>query len=280
MVTANVYDFDIQKIADSGQCFRINHLYEDVYSVVAYDRYIEVRNPKNSQKIDISCPTDDLCVWSRYFDLHSSYYNSVGQVISSRYSNDKFLKSAVRYGCGIRILNQDFFETLISFIISQRKSIPAIKGCIEKLCTKYGAKIFGRSISGAIVFSYAFPKPDVLAGLSEKDLREIGVGYRAKYIVAAAKWFIESIPERVLLDSLGYEDAYKTLQSEILGVGKKVASCVCLFGLHQLNACPIDVWMQKIIDEDYNSQIPPWMDSDIAGLLQQFCFFYKRSLQM
>lgn len=271
--------FDIRKIAESGQCFRVNRLYGSTYSVVAFGHYIEISQDYQSNEVRISCSEEEYEeLWKPYFDIQTNYDKLEAKTFE-RFSDDAFLLNSMNYGRGIRILNQDFFETLISFIISQRKSIPSIKRCVEKLSMNYGEVIKGVSLSGEIVNAHAFPAPNVLAQVDPESLRaSCGVGYRAEYIIDAANWYL-SKGSRYALCDLGYQTSCNIMQSEIFGVGKKIANCVCLFGLHQLEACPIDVWMQRIIDEDYRESIPKWMDDEYAGVLQQYCFYYKRDFR-
>lgn len=271
--------FDIRKIAESGQCFRINRLYGSTYSIVAKGRYLEIHQDYTNNVLQLSCSNQEYKnVWMDYFDFSTSYLK-IQQQASDKYPNDRFLVESMEYGHGIRILRQEFFETLISFIISQRKSIPSIKRCVESLSMNYGDRINGLSLSGDCVTAYAFPAPSTIAQLDPDELRATcSVGYRSEYIIDAANWYL-SKGSRYALSNLGYQTSCNIMQSEIFGVGKKVANCACLFGLHQLEACPIDVWMQRIIDEDYRESIPRWMDDEYAGVLQQYCFYYKRDLR-
>ena len=169
---------------------------------------------------------------------------------------------------------EDLWETLITFIISQRKSIPSIKKCIEILCYQYGEKITGNSMYGDVISAYAFPTPEKLSQVPIADLRECGLGYRDVYVSEASKWFC--INQHLITQYPSYTYS-KNILMQISGVGNKVANCVCLFGLHQLEACPIDVHMQQIIDNIYHGIMPEWMVSNKAGVLQQYAFYYKKN---
>jgi len=264
--------FDINKIADSGQAFRFKRLGDNYYSVIHSYRYLEIKQVDS--RLYLSCNNEEYySAWRNYFDFGTNYdaIQSLGNSF-----NDRFLDDSIEYGKGIRILRQDFFEILISFIISQRKSIPAIKSSIEKICEKYGFFKLGKSLDGKTVSYYTFPTPRILSEATVEDLKECGVGYRAEYIIAAAKWWIK-YASNWDISEIPYETICPILINDIKGVGIKVANCVCLFGLHQLKAAPVDVWIQKIITEEYENVIPEWMDSPYAGVYQQYAFYYRRS---
>lgn len=275
IVEISPVELSLQKIADSGQCFRMNQIRNGKYELIAFGEYIELEQDEHS--VTFHCSDEEYSqIWSEYFDMSQSY-RQIAEETAQDFGADEFLMDAMLEGQGIRILHQEFFETLISFIISQRKSIPSIRRSIETLCRKYGDPIHATRITGEEIVRYSFPSAQTLAALEPEDLKDCSVGYRAQYIIAASQWYLQRY-ETYNLESMGFQTAANILRSEVFGVGIKVASCVCLFGLHQLEACPIDVWMQRIIDEDYGSDIPRWMDTRYAGVLQQYCFYYKRSL--
>lgn len=273
MYSIRTNDFDIRKIAYSGQCFRINRLRGNVYSAVAMGHYVEIK--QDGDEITFSCSQEEFeKIWKPYFDLELDYGDIVAKAVT-QFGDDKFLMDAIEYGRGIRILRQDFFETLISFVISQRKSIRSIKRCVETMCSLYGERIAGATFDFDYVVEHDFPTPEALCALEIDELKECGVGYRAEYISAAARWYLDRGDDYRVF-STGYQTASNILRSEIYGVGIKIANCVSLFGLHHMCACPIDVWMQRIIDQYYQGGLPKWMDWEYAGLLQQYCFFYIR----
>lgn len=269
MIEVYVENFSLNKIANSGQCFRWKELGPAYHSITAGDHYVEALLRNNT--LLLSCNEFEYkSYWKRYFSL--------GENIHLDYDkNDTFLHSAINHGHELRILRQPFFETMISFIISQRKSIPAIKSCIEKLCEKYGEKRTGVGLgfpNETSVEYYTFPQSKVLAQLNADDLRDTGVGYRANYIIEASKRWLDYQEVNDMITD--YNKAMTILKS-YNGIGDKVANCIALFSLHHLNACPIDVWMQKIIDEEYSGIKPEWMTSKYAGVLQQCAFDYKRN---
>lgn len=271
MISITVNNFDLGQIAESGQCFRMNYIGKGGYSVVAFDRYVEVAQLGNN--LIFSCSSEEYeRIWKTYFDIDTDY-----AAIKQNAKRDQYLDKAIHYSDGIRILRQDLFEIIITFIISQRKSIPSIKKCVETLSYRYGHTISGYDMSERKVLENAFPSPENLYKVNIPDLRECGLGYRDVYVYDAAKWFCEKFPK---LDKDSFYNDYtyaKNQLQEINGVGDKIANCICLFALHQLQACPIDTHMHQIIDKEYNGIMPEWMVSDKAGVLQQYCFYYKRN---
>ena len=262
---------DMRKIADSGQIFRFNILGENEFELLAGDRYLKIKEvcKKNINGIECSeyyleCTKEEFEeYWEEYFDLKVDYDTFSINIPKE----DIFLNKALEYSRGIRILKQDKWEMLISFIISQRKSIPAIKSSIEKLCEKYGKKLKNGK--------YAFPTPSELANADIDDLNSCSLGYRSSYIkevavsVASGKIDLEKISD------LDDENLLKELMS-LKGVGIKVASCVALFGYYRIAAFPIDVWIQKMIDRHYNGNFPFARYEGYAGVIQQYIFFYGR----
>ena len=246
---------DLDQIADSGQVFRWKKL-EDGYLLLSTDKAVVARQEDN--KITVFCDEEDK-YWKNYLDLSTDY----GKIIESINPKDVYLTKAAKAGKGIRILRQDFWEMLVSFIISQNNNIPRIKKTIEGLCEGFGTK---KSIGDEIY--YAFPTIEQLKG---KSLADFGLGYRQRYL---EKLVSDGVDEK-WYQSLDYMEAKKQLKS-IVGVGEKVASCVALFGLHHLNAFPIDTWMKKIQNEIYQGNFDLESYGKYAGVLQQYMFYYAR----
>lgn len=274
MYSIKIDNLDLGQIAASGQCFRMNYVGKGTYSIVAFGKYLEVSQSLNT--LIFSCDEAEYQeIWKEYFDIETDYV----AIKSNTDITDEFLQKSIQYGCGIRILKQDMWEMLVTFIISQRKSIPAIKKCVEILCQKYGEQITGDGLNDdKPVIDYAFPTPKKIAELSIEELRACGLGYRDVYVAGAATWFIQKYP--IYQKQMETYTIAKSLLMKINGVGTKVSNCICLFALHQLEACPIDVWMQKIIDDNYKGIMPSWMVSDKAGVLQQYAFYYKKSTKI
>lgn len=265
---------DMKKIADSGQIFRFN-VYDDEFSLVAGDKLLFIKEDKNGYIL--SCNEKEFNeFWLDYFDLSLDY----GDFEKNIPETDVFLKDAAKYSYGIRILNQDKWEMLISFIISQRKSIPAIKSSIEKLAKVYGKKIdmkipeFIKNIDADTEF-YTFPTPKELANTDIEALNACSLGYRSPYIEASAKAVYRKDIDLNAIDSLDDEELLEALMS-LKGVGIKVANCVALFGYHRIAAFPIDVWIKRMIDEHYDGEFPLELYKGYAGVIQQYIFYYGR----
>lgn len=262
-------DFDIRKIAESGQCFRANPGQDGSFCFVAGDRKCTIRPVSESGEeitMDVDVATDEWeSFWKWYFDMETQY--SLIRQNAMKFE-DEFMIQACNNGKGIRILRQDPWEMLISFIISQRKSIPAIKSCIEKLCAAFGEK------KDAF---YAFPTPKALANADITILSQCGLGYRLPYIKdAATKVFNGEIDLTAVnaLDDESLSDELKTIK----GVGDKVANCILLFAYHRTSSVPVDTWVKKIMKENYDGQNPFPKYGEYAGIMQQYAFFHKRTL--
>jgi len=186
---------------------------------------------------------------------------------------DEFLKNAAAFGGGLRILRQDFFEMLITFIISQRKNIPAIKKSVELLCEKFGEK--RDSAHNPNKSYYTFPAPSSLAKADISDLRAAGLGYRDEYVKNTSIAIYENTLDIEFMKQAGYEEAVKQLLN-LSGVGIKVANCVALYGLHHIEAFPIDVWIDRILKEIYNNKFNQQIYEGFAGVVQQYMFYYIR----
>jgi len=254
-------DFNLEKIIYSGQCFRPS--YYDGIGRFTYKNHILYVENITGNEYDFSCSNEEFeKIWSSYFDLNRKY-NTI-----RKSAKDDFLKNAADFSFGIRILKQDKFETLISFIISQRKSIPAIRSSVEKLCETYGEKNKLENDS-----FYAFPLPKVLANAKESDLAACGLGYRVPYILDASKKVASGEYNLEELDKLSDDELFTALK-EIKGVGDKVANCVMLFAYGRTRRAPVDTWIQKIMDTYYGGDNPFPQYKDAAGIMQQYAFYY------
>ncbi len=263
-------NFNIKQIAESGQCFRLNPIGENRYALIALGRCLLLEQ-KAEELVELSCTEREYEeLWRNYFDLNYDY----GQVIDCiEEGNDGFLKEAVAYGRGIRILRQDLFEIMISFIISQNKNIPAIKNAIENICRRYGEVHY---CAEADITYHSFPTPEALAAACTEELRTMSVGYRDAYILSAARAVTEGQLDLDKIKSCSYEEAKKALLS-IHGIGEKVANCICLYGLHQIEVFPVDVWVKRILSEIYQDQFCQELFEGKMGIVQQYMFYYMRS---
>lgn len=270
----NNENLDIKQIAESGQCFRMNALEDNKYRTVAYGRYIELTQIDETT-VDFSCTEEEFNeIWKDYFDLSYDYKRIVDRLLSGK---DEFLKKSADFGKGIRILRQEPFEALISFIISQNKNIPAIKTCIEGICREYGEPV--KTPQGIMNEYYTFPTPEALAFANREDLRKLKTGYRDEYIIQAARAVYEGELDLQALVESSHEVAVEAFM-RLKGVGMKVANCVSLFGLHHIEAFPVDVWIKKILDDVYDGKFDLNLYSGYAGIVQQYMFYYIRSAQL
>lgn len=258
-------DFDLEKIFECGQCFRWNADEDGIYTGVAMGRAARIRKAGGS--FFITCSEKDFKnIWYDYFDLAKNY-----ACMREKLAVDDYMRRAVEYGAGIRILNQDRWETLCSFIISQCNNIPRIKKIVETLCRQFGDPI--DFLGGEY---YSFPSAQRLAPLEPEDLAPLRCGYRAPYIIDAARAVNEGRLDLDALSRSSFEDALKALKAQN-GIGDKVANCAILFSLRMPGAFPIDVHMKRAIAEHYGSNFDPCVFGSLAGLAQQYMFHYQRT---
>lgn len=258
---------NLDKVYQSGQCFRWSKdEINNKYKVVAFGEVIKMKQHFLNMSLGlIEVETNlDIETVARYLDVYTPYIDLLSHIDNS----DEFLRNSIESGRGLHVLQQDLHETIISFLISQNNNIKRIKKSIDLLCRKYGNLISDTTDYTFPTREDMLPKLDMLANDTE-----LGLGYRLDYIVQAFER--DTLEYLEYLRSLNYESAMKELISH-KGIGAKVANCICLYGLHHINACPIDTWMKRIINEDYNGNQPEWMTSQYAGIYQQFAFDYKR----
>lgn len=258
-------DFDLDKIVDSGQCFRPYRNPDGVYHFVTGRHKLELTDltPLSEKKkkggitkLSASCSEDEWdSIWHSYFDLDTNYR----KIRAGIPKDDKFLLHAAERGKGIRILRQDKFEMLISFIISQRKSIPAIRTGIERLVLLYGHDGF-------------FPDPEDMLHATDEELASCGLGYRVPYIRKAVERVALHDVDLESLDELPDEELFTQLKS-FAGVGDKVANCVALFAYHRTGRAPVDTWIARIIEEQYAGINPFSRYGNVAGIMQQYMFY-------
>lgn len=259
-------DFSPSCIAESGQCFRMRRTGENEYSLIAGGRFLSVRE-EGGNEFSFSCSEGEFeGFWKHYFDLDTDYSAYRKLCLP----DDAFLKKCISFGDGIRILNQDPFEMLISFIISQRKSVPAIRTSVERLCNALGEEIK----SGDDVLTHAFPKPERIASADTSVLSDCGLGYRTEYVREAALGVMTGEIRLSEMNGLKTDELIERLM-ELKGVGIKVASCEALFGYHRLDTAPVDVWMKRVLENEYGGAFPQEY-LPAAGVLQQYMFNYAR----
>ena len=263
MIYKKTDDFDLKTIAESGQCFRFNRIDDSLYKTVAFDRVLHIKEV-DSKTLDLDCSKKDFDnVWHRYFDLDTDYSS-----IRRSVKNNAFLCECAERSEGMRILNQDKWEMTISFIISHRKSIPAIKTSIERLCRLCGDRIDDEN--------YAFPTPSQILLTSSDKLSECGLGYRLSYIQSAADLFYSEPDILSRLEKLSDDELLEELK-KMQGVGDKVASCIALFGFHRLNFFPKDVWINRALSEHFKDGFDFDTYAPFNGVIQQYIFYAFRN---
>ncbi len=261
-------DLELRRIAESGQCFRWEPLQEGGYRIPFRDRRLYIRETVSGGFL-LDCGEEEFrTLWRTYFDLDTDY-----AAIRARVSGetDPFLTQAIQAERGIRILRQDPWETLVSFIISQNRNIPAIRRSIDLLCQNAGEARedrYGRRF-------FTFPSPEGILRLGDAALDSCRLGYRAKYVRAAALAVARGSLRLEALAEAGEEETCAALTG-LYGVGIKVASCVSLFGLHHLNAFPVDVWIRRALEAEYPGGYPYDRYSPYNGVYQQYIFAYCR----
>ncbi len=280
-IIENIKSFNPEHIFECGQCFRWNKEDDSSYTGVFKQNVINVKTEKGKVIFKGICLNDieEECI--KYFDLDRDY-----EEIKNRLSKvDDNLKNSIEYGNGIRILNQDLWETLISFIISANNNIPRIKGIIERLSKNYGNKIVWNNKE-----YYTFPTPGELSKASVEDLRKLGLGFRDVRVYETTKIINDN---KNKLQELADEKDVDKLREELLkfaGVGPKVADCIMLFStLKRLEVFPIDVWVRRVVNELYikNEDETKVNKKDIeklakekygnlAGIAQQYLFYWRR----
>lgn len=252
MYTAQIDHMNLNQIANSGQCFRWQQINGNTYKIPAFGKELTISQDGNT--FILSCDENEWnSLWRNYFDLKTNY-DEVENIIMN--TNDDFLRTAYELGSGIRILRQDLWEVIVSFIISQNNNIPRIRKSIQKLCDEVGGD---------------FPNCREILDI---DLSDKGLGYRDKYMKSASEWYKAYSYGAIQIYGLSYQKAKEKLMM-IKGIGNKVADCICLFALHHLDAFPQDVHIKRIIDREYDGKIPDWAKSKHAGLFQQYLFYFE-----
>ena len=254
--------FDLYKITVSGQCFMVQQNVK-IFKFVTGRHFLNIEQIGNNRYIVSCSPEEWNFIWTKYFDLRRNYQ----LLYQQKHNKHHVVDMAMNVGRGLRVLRQDPWETFVTFIISQRKNIPSITKCVNTLAFKYGDKL-----SNGL---FAFPSPQSIADLSESDLRECNLGYRAVYVLDAARKVSDGRINLIKLENENNDYLLSTLKN-IYGVGDKVANCVALFGYGRVDCVPIDVWVKRFVDVDCGGSSPFFLFSDVAGIIQQYVFYYKK----
>lgn len=262
MKPITIEHMDLKQIADSGQCFTWRELSPGRYAIEAFGRCLEAEQKGN--QFFFSCDEEEFEeVWRDYFDLNTDY----GRLKEQLDPEDAYLRAAAEYGWGIRVLRQDLWEVMVCFLISQNNNITRIRNSIRGLCETYGQR---RETEYC-----AFPQPDELTEAAAADFERLGLGYRAKYLKALVENMKDGGLEqlRQKLSQADDEAAREELMS-IYGIGKKVADCICLFGLHRQDMFPADTHINKVVNTYYNGSFPFGRYQGMLGVIQQYLFYY------
>lgn len=265
MIKKIIEDFSIAEICDSGQCFRMEKIEDSLYKLTTDGGILKIRQEGKNCFFDCS-EQEFEDIWKDYFDLRRDY----GSLKARVSFKDKYLLRAVEAGSGIRVLRQDLWEMIASFLISQQNNIKRIKKSIGLLCETYGQ----RKVTKDGELYYTFPRPEVLASLNEDALRECNLGYRSKYLVRSAKMLTEKEVDLHLIEELPYKKAKEELL-KLFGVGEKVADCICLFALGHTQAFPVDTHIAKALKEHYPKGFPKRAYKGFEGIFQQYIFYYE-----
>ena len=276
-ILRNAKSFEPVHIFECGQCFRWNKEKDGSYTGVIKNSVINVKKIGNDVEFTGVCDENIKQICEEYFNLQTNY-----EAIKEKLSNiDIYLKNSIEYGNGIRILKQDLWETLLSFIISANNNIPRIKTIIERIAKKYGNRIEYRN-----KMYYTFPTPEMLQNASIDDFRGLGLGFRDVRIYETVQ---RTLKGEIDLEKLKQEENTEVLRKKLLeipGVGPKVADCVMLFALNRFDVFPVDVWVKRVISELYfnkKEQTPNVIHEfaekqygNLAGLAQQYLFYWRR----
>jgi len=272
-VILGINNFSPAQILDCGQCFRWeadeeNGSFVDSpvsFTGIAHGRKLRIVHEAGCLIFQDVSLDEYEALWKDYFDLSRDY-----SAILSQYASDASLAKASAFSPGLRVMRQDPWETLITFILSQNSNIPRIKKMVAELCRHFGEAL--------PVNAHAFPTPEALAGLTPEALAPVKTGYRAPYIIDAARQVTQGKVCLAGLKSKSSDEIKKTLL-QIHGVGPKVADCVMLFGFGKVEVCPMDVWMKRVMSTMYPQGFPEELQPT-AGIAQQYLFHYARSLNI
>lgn len=267
MVEINIRNFDLEQIAKSGQAFRFEKLSGDTYAVVAFGKYLKLKQEGSNFCFYCSCEEFET-IWKSYFDLERDY-SKIGDRIYE--TGNDYLIASYNKGSGIRILRQELWEMCITFLISQNNNIKRITNSVAYICEHSGNRKYDEQ--GDIY--YTFPTEYELT--DEVLLRkEAGLGYRTAYLQKFKDYAVTTPGWKDYLKKLPYDEAKRELMSHT-GIGNKVADCICLFGLNHVEAFPVDTHIRQIMDTYFKNGFPLETFDGVAGIVQQYIFYNKIS---
>ena len=280
-IIKDIKSFELKDIFECGQCFRWNEQEDGSYTGVFEENVLNVSKTNNEIIFKGICKEDIKKTVEKYFDLNRNY-----EEIKNKLSKiDENMKKSIEYGKGIRILNQDLWETIISFIISANNNIPRIKGIIERLSKKYGKEIDWNGNK-----YYTFPTAEELKDVTVQEYRELGLGFRDIRLYETTHMILD---KKVNLEEMQKNPNTFEVREQLLslsGVGPKVADCILLFStLKRFEVFPIDVWVRRVMNDLYIhnqdetkvnkkeiEKIAKEKYGDLAGLAQQYLFYWRR----
>ncbi len=290
VIIRGVKNFNLKHIFECGQIFRFEEIEDDNVIVIAFGKLIELVQKKDDVFIYNTTEKEFKEIWLNYFDLDRDY-----SIIKEELSKDELLKQSIEFGSGVRVLNQDPFEMLISFIISARNSIPSIRKTVNKISEQWGNKI---EYKGKVY--YAFPTIEQIKDAKLDEIKETGASFRSKYLIDTIENVHNSIGnksnlsenEKELLNKydlkyikgLSDDECHAALQ-EFKGVGAKVADCIMLFSMGKTSAFPVDVWVKRAMMHFYNAEEGSLNKirvfarnkfGKLSGFAQQYLFYYAR----
>lgn len=280
IVLPKVDSFELKDIFECGQCFRWNKQEDESYTGVFGKNVINIKKEGENIIIEGISQENIQTIVEEYFDLNRDYR----QIKQKLARIDQNMQTSIQYGQGIRILNQDLWETILSFIISANNNIPRIKGIIERLAKNYGTQITWKGKD-----YYTFPTAEQLKNVTVKEYRNLGLGFRDKRLYETTQMIVT---KQVDLEKMKENPNTLEVREKLLslsGVGPKVADCILLFGMHRFEVFPIDVWVRRVMNDLYIKQadeakvskkqiekIATEKFGDLAGLAQQYLFYWRR----
>lgn len=271
MVEITIENFNIKQIAESGQCFRMHNISNNKYLVLSTNKGVIVE--QDGLKVKFYCEFSEYnSFWKSYFDIDNNIYEHVIRECYFRGIVDIFAFRAARYSSGIRILKQDLWEMIISYLIARCKKIEQISLCIERMCQTYGRKVI--TYNG--VTYYSFPNPYSITQGGIEPLIKCGLGFRAKDILKISQAAISGEFDTNILRNMTYQQGYDYLIQNS-GIGPKVANCILLYGCNHTESVPRDTWINKVQEENYKGEEPWWFNYPWGGIVQQYVFYYKRN---
>jgi len=264
-VISGVRHLHLAQTLDNGQAFRFSGA-DNRFSGIAHGRRLELALDGDTLTLyDVELPQFES-IWRDFFDFNRDY-SELHKTLAQAPNSDA-LQKALQFSPGLRLLRQDIWEVLVSFILSQNSNIPRIKKMVEQLCQSFGAAL---PCGG-----YAFPEPKVLAQLSPEDLAPVRAGYRNRYIIDAATRVASGEIDLAKLSETAGSDEIKDALLKIRGVGPKVADCVLLYGFGRVEHYPSDVWIKRVMAAHFPDGFPAEIEG-VSGIAQQFLFHYVRN---